>query len=911
METNCESVSSEQRTLLLMDGNSVLYRAFYGVPLLSTKAGIYTNAVYGMTQMLLKLLDEFRPTHMAVAFDKGKITFRHAEFAEYKGKRQATPDELLGQFGLARELLARFQIKTLELDLIEADDIIGTLATEAASTFDQVILISGDKDLFQLVNERVSVYITRKGATDLARYDVAAVKERYEGLNPTQMIDLKGLMGDASDNIPGVPGVGEKTAIKLLKQFPQLETVLEHIDEVAGNKLKERLREHGELARLSKRLATIKTDVELPVSTEQLRYEGYDLDEVKRLFQELEFRTLTNRIKSWTGINPVQTRTVEVALATLETQPAFVALSVEKLSGWLTPDATVVALLLDVEGSYQEGKVRGLALASPEAAAYFAVSVDETSSDGQMAAVRTVLTKWLQDESLTKIVYDFKAIFVAGKLAGWLDPELDAPPSGVLDTLLATYLVHASEGEPSLVEVVEKALPDRQVAEPDRLALEKGGPDKPAALLRLASRLLEVQQPLEAALSEYELLPLYRDVEWPLVGVLADMEFYGVRLDVERLRKTGQEFSAEIGRLTGEIHAQAGTEFNINSPKQLGEILFEKMHLPPQKKTKTGYSTSADVLEKLAPQSPFVRLILDYRQLAKLQSTYVEGLLKVVRMPASRVHTSFRQAMTATGRLSSMEPNLQNIPIRMEEGRRLRQAFVPTHEGWRILSGDYSQIELRILAHLSEDRALMDAFIADMDIHTRTASDVFEVAPEEVTPLMRRQAKAVNFGIVYGISDFGLAQNLNISRAQAARFIEQYFAKFPGVKRYMEDTVNKAREQGYVETVLGRRRYLPQIRSRNFNERSFAERTAMNTPIQGTAADMIKLAMVSIERRLKTEGWASKMLLQVHDELIFEGPQGELDRLADMVRREMESAVPLHVPLKVDMHVGDTWYDAK
>lgn len=920
LERNLGSSKAERRILLLMDGNSVLYRAFYGVPLLSTSKGVFTNAVYGMAQMVVKLMNDFRPSHVAVAFDKGKTTFRHDVYSEYKGKRQATPEELIGQFAMARELLAHFHIPTFEMDQIEADDIIGTLSTQAGSEFDEVVLISGDKDLFQLVNDRVVVYMTRKGITDLVRYDIDAVKERYGGLTPEQMIDLKGLMGDSSDNIPGIPGVGEKTAIKLLLQYATLDEVLSHIDEVSGNKLKERLHEHGDLARLSKQLATIKRDVVLDVTPTDLRYHGYDVDELRGYFRELEFRTLAERLQPWQGeaVEQVVDSSTPVAVEATVTEkplselPAWLALA---LSNSRMADsgktAGAVALLMDLEGSYHAGQIRGIALATAQDSVYFVTQTADNLPPFDLAAVREALSQLLQNDQVEKIVFDFKGLFVAGKRAGWLEQSMEAPTKGVLDTLLATYLVYASEGEPSMVEVIGKALPDHSVTEQDRVSLEKGGAGKPAALVRIARQLLAVRIPLQAALEGYTLVPLYEQVEWPLVEVLAGMELRGVRLDAERLRLIGRELGEGIDRLTKEIHARAGVAFNINSPKQLGEILFDKMNLPPIKKTKTGYSTNADVLEKLAPQSDFVQLILEYRQLAKLQSTYVEGLLKVVRMPASRVHTSFRQAMTATGRLSSMEPNLQNIPIRMEEGRRLRQAFVPTEDGWQILSGDYSQIELRILAHLCEDPALVDAFRSDMDIHTRTASDVFEVEPEAVTPLMRRQAKAVNFGIIYGISDYGLAQNLNTSRAQAARFIEQYFAKFPGVKRYMEETVEQARERGYVETVLGRRRYLPQIRSHNFNERSFAERTAMNTPIQGTAADMIKLAMVNIHRRLRQEPWESKMLLQVHDELIFEGPKAELTALSEMVRREMEEAVPLRVPLKVDLHAGDTWYDAK
>lgn len=931
--------------LLLIDGNSVLYRAFYGVPLLSTASGLYTNAVYGLAMMLLKLLADERPTHVAVAFDKGKITFRHSEFPEYKGKRQATPQELSGQFQMARDLLGYFRIPALELETYEADDIIGTLATAARSDDFDVFVVSGDKDLLQLVSDHITAGMTRKGTTDIVRYDPAAVFERYS-LTPKQIIDLKGLMGDSSDNIPGVPGVGEKTAIKLLGAYGSVETVLDHIAEISGNKLQERLRDNRELALLSKRLATINCQVPLQLGPADLRYEGYVVDEVKAAFRQYEFRSLLARIPAWNGAgaNP----TVD-AHSGVEANPAAgVGQGVEADSGGnaitardanQAEDATtardadsgagadgfandhvvsweefsqrvqgvtdVFAVLIDLQGSYQTGTWRGLAIAHRDDAFYVPLS-DEQLRDAEM---KNALGAFLKNDAV-KVVFDSKALMVRGVLAGLAQtPEQVCPH--MFDTLLASYLIHTSEGEPDLLAVLEKALPEEEVPEALREALESAGAGAAWAHIECARRLLRAYGALRKMLDDYELTPLYEQVEAPLAIVLAELELYGVRLDVSRLETIGGELATGIERLTAQIYELAGHPFNINSTKQLGEILFDQMGLPPVKKTKTGYSTSADVLEKLAPHSEIVSLILEYRQLAKLQSTYVEGLLRVVREPQSRVHTSFHQAMTATGRLSSADPNLQNIPIRMEEGRRLRQAFVPTDREWLIVSADYSQVELRILAHLSQDEALIDAFLHDIDVHTRTASDVFEVPLERVTSLMRRQAKAVNFGIVYGISDYGLSQNLNISRAQAADFITQYFAKFPGVKQYMEESVEQARERGYAETVLGRRRYLPQIRSRNFNERSFAERTAMNTPIQGTAADIIKIAMVKLGALLRTTELKARMLLQVHDELLFECPVEELSILSDHVRNAMEGAVDLSVPLKVDLHAGPTWYDAK
>jgi len=946
--------SAGRPKLLLIDGNSVLFRAFYGVPLLTTAAGAYTNAVYGFSMMLLNLLKEERPTHIAVAFDMGKMTFRHQEFAEYKGKRSEVPPELIGQFAMAREVLAPFRVPYLELERYEADDIIGTLARAGAEAAWEVVVVSGDKDLLQLVGPHVTACLTRKGTTDVVRYTPEAVRERYT-LDPVQIIDLKGLMGDASDNIPGVPGIGEKTAIKLLNQYPTVEAVLAHVDEVAGKKVQERLREFHDQALQSKRLATICCDVPIAVGIHDLAYDGYDLDELRQAFRRYEFRTLADRLQVWQAQSPRQQRreahavqveageaaeahaeaagshssgTVSASAfapdstrasvrvdseseAPLEAAPmnweaeTLAILPMGELAAHLEQLVGPTAVLLDLDGDYQTGRLLGIVVAHETGAWY-----GQWPETALAASASERLATWLRDPDRPKALFDYKALLVRMALSDIaVDPYMSC--QGAFDALLVTYLLYASEGEPRLIDVVQRALPDIEVPEALRQAVEKGGAGRPRALAWCARQLLQAHPGLRDRLQVQELTPLYEEVELPLSQVLADLELYGVRLDVERLRVIGAELAVGIARLTAKIHELAGQTFNINSTKQLGEILFDKMGLEPIKKTKTGYSTSADVLEKLAPQSDLVKEILEYRQLTKLQSTYVDGLLGVVRMPDSRVHTSFHQAMTATGRLSSKEPNLQNIPIRLEEGRRLRQAFVPSYPDWVMLSADYSQVELRILAHLSRDPALVEAFVQDMDIHTRTASDVFEVAPEAVTPLMRRQAKAVNFGIIYGISDYGLSQNLNISRAQAGRFIEQYFAKFPGVKVYMEESVERARKLGYAETVLGRRRFLPGIRSRNFNDRSFAERTAMNTPIQGTAADIIKMAMVSLQRTLRAGELKARMLLQVHDELIFECPRDEESELAQIVRQAMEHAVRITVPLRVDIHSGASWYDAK
>lgn len=885
------------KKLLLIDGNSVLYRAFYGLPLLSTSKGIYTNAVYGFSMMLLHLLKEQQPTHIVVAFDKGKATFRHQQFPDYKGKRQETPLEMIGQFQAARDVLKHFGICYLEDERYEADDIIGTLSMMAEQADDdyEVVVISGDKDLLQLVSPRVTTCLTRKGTTDLVRYDPALVRERFS-LDPLQIIDLKGLMGDPSDNIPGVPGVGEKTAIKLLTQFPSVEEVLANIEQISGTKLRERLQDNRDQALLSKHLATIIRDASLAVRLDELHFTGYDVDTLAQAFRDLEFKALADRLQPY-----IKQKGPIVELQQVREVP------IDDLPQELTMIGEQAVLLMVVDGDYQTGTLQGFVLAHAKETFFIPFTNLGVS---QNKPAWDALADLLQDESIQKVVFDSKAWLVRLTQEGIIKRPVDGFHR-IFDTLLAMYLTHASEGEPTLLDAVSSIAIGFTLPEPWRNALIKGGPQQVPALAACASALFSSWDALAKQLEEQHLGSLYEEVEVPLAIVLAELEVYGVRLDTDRLSVIGRELMDKIKVLTEKIYAMAGLEFNINSTKQLGEVLFEKMGLPPVKKTKTGYSTSADVLEKLAPQNEIVSYILEYRQLAKLQSTYIEGLLRMVRMPQSRVHTSFHQAMTTTGRLSSAEPNLQNIPIRMEEGRRLRQAFVPTYDDWLILSADYSQVELRILAHLCQDEALVDAFLHDMDIHTRTASDVFEVPLEEVTSLMRRQAKAVNFGIIYGISDYGLSQNLNISRAHAGVFIQNYFAKFPGVKRYMDQSVERAKELGYAETVMGRRRYLPTIHSRNFNERSFAERTAMNTPIQGTAADIIKVAMVRLGEVVRTTGMKSRMLLQVHDELIFECPREELAQLKECVRQEMEGAVSLTVPLKVDMHEGPTWYEAK
>ncbi|MFB5189587.1 DNA polymerase I [Alicyclobacillus fastidiosus] len=881
-------MSTQSAKLLLIDGNSILYRAFFALPPLSNRSGQQTNAVYGFTLMLLKLLQEEKPTHLAVAFDKSKKTFRHELYAEYKGTRQKTPSELVEQFPLVRAVLTAFSIPVIEIEGYEADDIIGTLSLQADEGGIDTRIVSGDKDLLQLVSERVHAILTRRGITDVDRYDIQAIAERY-GLKPDQIVDLKGFMGDSSDNIPGVPGVGEKTAIKLLSAHPTVEEVLENLDDVNGAKLKQKLEEHRESALLSKRLATIDRHVPIDVTPSDLGYQGYDASAVVEVFRDLEFQSLIDKIsEEMSGSTGDDSATVEDWTRTefkRITSEAQLARVWAELGG-------VAGCMFDLSSNdYHSADVNGVALASRDAAFYISFT-----GELELSHIKT----WLKSDH-DKVVFDIKSLaFVLDahginihSSGGWNDVKLEA------------YLLNPTDGEVELEDILSREL---HIQVPP---IAKVKDDREALLCRIAQSLPDLHYQFQTALTAQALDDLYRKIEMPLSFVLAKMEITGFHVNADKLRAFGADLSGRITVLTSEIYELAGLEFNLNSPKQLGEVLFEKLGLPAVKKTKTGYSTSADVLEKLAPYHDVVQRILDYRQLAKLQSTYVDGLLKVIRKETDRIHTRFHQALTATGRLSSSEPNLQNIPIRLEEGRKLRQVFDATYDDWVIVSADYSQVELRILAHLSGDEALIDAFRNDMDVHTRTASDVFEVPMEEVTSLMRRQAKAVNFGIVYGISDFGLANNLNIPQKEAKAFIANYFEKFPGVQGYMEDIVEQAKKQGYVSTLMNRRRYLPDIRARNFHLRSFAERTAMNTPIQGTAADIIKLAMVRIDEALSESGLDARMLLQVHDELIFECPKDELEELTQLVREKMENAITLNVPLKVDIAYGQTWYEAK
>ena len=873
--------------LVLVDGNSLSFRAFYALPLLQNKAGIHTNAIYGFAMLLEKILKEEQPDHFLVAFDAGKNTFRHQTYGDYKGGRQKTPPELSEQFPYIRQLLDAYQIKHYELDNYEADDIIGTLSKEADQAGIDTIIITGDRDLTQLATDRVTIYYTKKGVTDVDHYTPEFIAEKYNGIQPKQIIDMKGLTGDTSDNIPGVAGVGEKTALKLLNQFESVEGVYEHIDDVSGKKLKEKLENGKADALMSKQLATINVNSPLEVNLKDTQLpESIDEQDKIELFKKLEFNQLLNNL----DVESVDSGDTELDI---EVQTLLNAIDFTQLAS--------ATIHFEIDGSnYLKDDMLKFGIYAQD---------QHVVVDAQEVAAHDALVKWLEDPNTEKVVYDAKKTYVVAH-------RLDIQIEGIrFDAMLASYIIDPSRSISDVKSVVEHY---DQYYVPSEIQVYGKGKKRAVPeddvlndyVGKIVHSISESKPEMIDQLRAHQQCELLNDIELPLARILSEMEETGVYTDRSDLEEMEQEIKEKLDVLVQQIYDAAGEEFNVNSPKQLGVVLFEKLELPVIKKTKTGYSTAVDVLEQLQGEHPIIDYILDYRQLAKLQSTYVEGLQKMISKD-QRIHTRFNQTLAQTGRLSSVDPNLQNIPVRLEEGKRIRKAFKPTHEDSVIFSADYSQIELRVLAHITGDESMKQAFIHDHDVHTATAMKVFNVEADEVDSLMRRQAKAVNFGIVYGISDYGLSQSLGITRKQAKQFIDDYLDSFPGVKEYMHNIKKEAKANGYVETLLHRRRYLPDISSRNFNMRSFAERTAMNTPIQGSAADIIKLAMVNYANAIQDSDFNATLLLQVHDELIFEIPKDEVDAFSEFVIDIMEHALELDIPLKVESSYGATWYDAK
>lgn len=884
------------KQLLLIDGNSVAFRAFFALHSqlgkFTNRDGLHTTAIYGFNLMLDHILDVVKPDAALVAFDAGKTTFRTEMYSDYKGGRDKTPPELSEQMPYLRELITARGIRSYDLANYEADDIIGTLANEATAKGYQTTIVTGDRDLTQLSTDSTTVSVTHKGVTEVERYTPEHVQEKF-GIKPLQIIDMKGLMGDSSDNYPGVTKVGEKTALKLIQEYGSIENLYDHIDELKASKMKEHLIEDKDQAFMSKKLARINQEAPIEVSVDELAYSGPIENELIKFYQEMDFKSFLAKMGS--GQTTLD----------LEEQPEikYTELTDENLKDLQQLSGDITFYLEMPEANYHTSEFAGFVIGQKDQW-FVSRNVDLLQMDS--------IKKLISSETAAKNVFNAKAMTVG---LNRLNIHLGAID---FDLLLASYLLDTNENNDDLGLLAHEH--GYMNVQSDEDVYGKGSkrsiPDDDEKffthLAMKAQAIAILKDQLFDELDKNEQRELYTDIELPLSFVLAHMEIAGIRVDRERLENMGSKLIERLSEIEQTIYQEAGQEFNINSPKQLGKVLFEDMKLPIVKKTKTGYSTAVDVLEKLRNQAPIVDNILQYRQISKLQSTYVEGLIKVIHSTDQKIHTRYLQTLTQTGRLSSVDPNLQNIPIRLEEGRKIRQAFIPSHEGWKIFSSDYSQIELRVLAHITGDANLQEAFIEDQDIHASTARRIFKLDPDApIDGNLRRQAKAVNFGIVYGISDYGLSQNIGITRKQAKQFIDTYFEEFPGVKNYIDTVVKQAKKMGYVETLTHRRRYLPDINSSNFNQRSFAERTAMNTPIQGSAADIIKIAMIGMEKALKEQNLQATMLLQIHDELVFEAPADEIPILEKLVPSVMDSAVQLDVPLKVESAYGDTWYDAK
>ncbi|MGI6712507.1 MAG: DNA polymerase I [Bacillota bacterium] len=876
------------KKFLIIDGSSLIHRAFYALPLLTNGAGEFTNAAYGFVTMLSKILAEEEPDYVVVCFDKSKETFRTKQFKEYKGHRKDTPPELRPQFSLIKEILNAMNIKYEEMQGYEADDLIGTLTYYAKKEGLHSLVLTGDKDSLQLVADDCTVLLTRKGISEIERYDDQAVNDRY-GISPGQISDLKGLMGDPSDNIPGVPGIGEKTALKLLHQFGTVDNILENLDQVSTKRLQEKLIKHRELAVMSKKLATIECQVPMEVEIAEYKRKEPEYSRLLDIYKELEFKSLYKGILEQMA-QKVIPENVEKGTETITNFKCLE--SIEEITQAVRESlqSKQVALYITHRGNYFLGDISSVSFApSPEMA--YTVFLDDRDGRDKLQ----ILIELFETEGTKKVVYDAKELQVLLFQSGL--------KFGVFhgDVMLGAYLLNPGSSDYSLESLCLEYLDKALVSKEDEVS-DHGG--RAVAIWELAAV-------VEEKIADQGMEELYRQIELSLETVLADIEITGIKVEASQLVEMSYELEHVIDKISNEIYQLAGEEFNINSPKQLGVILFQKLGLPPIKKTKTGFSTNAEVLEQLALHHEIAEKILEHRTLVKLKSTYVDGLQALINPKTGKLHTSLNQTVTATGRLSSTEPNLQNIPIRMELGRQIRRVFVPSREDNILLAADYSQIELRVLAHISGDTVLKEAFLYDQDIHTRTAAEVFGVPMDKVTPEMRRRAKAVNFGIVYGISDYGLSRDLGISRKEAKQYIDSYLSRYSGVAEYMHRVVVEVREKGYVTTLLNRRRYLPDIFSSNYNVRSFGERSAMNTPIQGTAADIIKVAMVRIYQAFQKKELKSKMILQVHDELIFDVILEEFELIKDLVKREMENAVSLDVPLKVDIKSGKNWYQMK
>lgn len=905
--------------LVLIDGHSILNRAFYGVPDLTNSQGLHTNAVYGFLNIMFKILEEEQPDYLTVAFDVHAPTFRHEIYQEYKGTRKPMPQELREQVPVMKQMLTAMGICIMEKPGLEADDILGTLAKRGEKEGMEVALVSGDRDLLQIASDHIKIRIpkTRGGKTEIEDYYAKDVQAKYQ-VTPLQFIDLKALMGDTADNIPGVPRVGEKTATELMVQFGSLENIYEHVEEITKKAIKESLINNKELADLSKTLATINVNAELEYGFEQAKVGNFYTEDAYVLCKKLEFKNLLSRFEKDVTVANEQTEHFQAVTELTDVEALFTEC---RNQGEKAQGDFEIGLAVFQDGK-QADSCMGIALALGEEKVYF------IPCQGLVTAsyLADKLTAMNRDKLCKLSTFDIKNIYDVIEHCGdhsmWQaedgSPDVLQPyrQEHYFDILLAAYLLNPLKNDYTVEDIANEHLgltiPDRsQVCGKESYAAvyDKTPKEFTEYACFSAYVCLMAAPVLRGKLKEQGMLSLMNEIEMPLTRVLFDMEQYGILVKPDELKVYGTALEGRIVELEKSIYEQAGCEFNLNSPKQLGEVLFEKMGLQGGKKTKTGYSTAADVLEKLAPEYPVVADILEYRGLAKLKSTYADGLAAYIDK-TGRIHSTFNQTITATGRISSTEPNLQNIPMRMELGRRIRKVFVP-QEGYLFMDADYSQIELRVLAHMSDDKQLIEAYQMDEDIHRITASKVFHTPFEEVTDLQRRNAKAVNFGIVYGISSFGLSQDLSISKKEAAEYIEQYFETYPDVKKFLDKTVENAKQNGYVTTLYGRRRPIPELSSGNFMQRSFGERVAMNSPIQGTAADIMKLAMIHVWERLHKENLKSRLILQVHDELLIETLAEEEELVRQILTEEMQHAAELSVTLEIDLHTGENWYEAK
>lgn len=882
------------KRLIIIDGNSIINRAFYALPDMTNSEGLHTNAVYGFTRMLFKIIDDYKPTHISVAFDKKAPTFRHKEYADYKAGRKKMPDELGQQLQPLKELLDTFNIHRMEMAGYEADDLIGTVAKMGEDNDFEVYIVTGDKDAIQLASNKTTTLITKKGVGEVEEYNYDSVVERYE-MTPTQFIDLKGLMGDKSDNIPGVPGIGEKTGIKLIKEFSSIENIIENIDQLKGS-VKKKIEENKEQAIFSKKLATIIRDVPIEISLDELSYGDYDKKAVIEEFKKFGFTTLIKQVLAMDDVEGESTveEKSELKISHLDNVLEFKK-EVEKTNKLFIKTVSKVGNILEQNLMY-------VFLSADGENIYYI-------NDEELELIKDIIF----NEEIKKIGYNLKDDYLAFK------PYNIEINNMFFDIAIGEYLIDSKSSTSYECSDIAMKYLTKKIKSQEEL-LGKGAKAKKFSDLSLEelstyfgeilNTVYNVYPMMEKTFKDMDMEYLFYDVEMPLVEVLGSMEYCGMAVDKNQLNELGNKFKEIISNLEEEIFSLAGEKFNINSPKQLGVILFERLELPVIKKTKTGYSTSADVLEKLRDKHEIIDKITEYRQIVKLNSTYVEGLLGIINPISGRIHSSFNQTITTTGRISSTEPNLQNIPVKTEMGREIRKVFI-ADEHSKLVDADYSQVELRVLAHMSGDEHMIEAFQNDIDIHSKTASQIFGVDVNDVSSKQRSEAKAINFGIVYGKTDFGLSQDLNIPVPQAKAYIESYFANYDKIKVFMDDAIKNATDNGYALTIFNRRRYIPEINSSNFMVRNQGKRFAMNAPIQGSAADIIKIAMVNVFTRLKDENLKSRLILQVHDELIVEAIEEELDKVCNIVKEEMESAVNLQVHLDVDLNVGDSWFETK